>query len=65
MMPVAFAADLESVGDSFPVDDAGNPGSWGVRRMSVKDALSGLVDRRVKCIRPLIPPQIIQEDIPL
>ena len=33
--------------------------------MSIKDALSGLVDRRVKCIRPLIPPQILQEDIPL
>ncbi|KZS92103.1 3-deoxy-7-phosphoheptulonate synthase [Sistotremastrum niveocremeum HHB9708] len=33
--------------------------------MSVVDALSTLVDRRVKCIRPLIPPQILTEDLPL
>lgn len=33
--------------------------------MSLKDAVSGIVDARVKCTRPLIPPQILQEDIPL
>ncbi|GLB38495.1 putative stereospecific condensation of phosphoenolpyruvate (PEP) and D-erythrose-4-phosphate (E4P) giving rise to 3-deoxy-D-arabino-heptulosonate-7-phosphate (DAHP) [Lyophyllum shimeji] len=33
--------------------------------MSFKDALSRLENRRVKLIRPLIPPQILQEDLPL
>lgn len=32
---------------------------------TVKDALSGLHNRRVKEIKPLIPPQILLEDIPL
>lgn len=30
-----------------------------------KDALARLENRRVKLIRPLIPPQILQEDLPL
>jgi hypothetical protein len=33
--------------------------------MSLKEAITGLVDARVKAIRPLIPPQILQEEIPL
>ncbi|GBE84898.1 hypothetical protein BKA93DRAFT_827100 [Sparassis latifolia] len=33
--------------------------------ISIKDALTKLDDRRVKAIRPLIPPQILQEDLPL
>jgi len=30
-----------------------------------KEALSKLENGRVKCTRPLIPPQILQEDFPL
>lgn len=30
-----------------------------------KDALQRLENRRVKATRPLIPPQILQEDLPL
>lgn len=30
-----------------------------------KEALSRLENRRVKATRPLIPPQILQEDLPL
>lgn len=30
-----------------------------------RDALSRLENRRVKCIRPLIPPHLLQEDLPL
>ncbi|KAE9404058.1 3-deoxy-7-phosphoheptulonate synthase [Gymnopus androsaceus JB14] len=33
--------------------------------MSFKDALARLENRRVKATRPLIPPQILQEDLPL
>ncbi|KZP33557.1 3-deoxy-7-phosphoheptulonate synthase [Athelia psychrophila] len=33
--------------------------------ISFKDAISRLENRRVKVIRPLIPPQILQEDLPL
>ncbi|EPQ54499.1 3-deoxy-7-phosphoheptulonate synthase, partial [Gloeophyllum trabeum ATCC 11539] len=33
--------------------------------ITLKDALQGLENRRVKLIRPLIPPQILQEDLPL
>ena len=33
--------------------------------MSFKDALSRLENSRVKSTRPLIPPQILQEDLPL
>jgi 3-deoxy-7-phosphoheptulonate synthase len=33
--------------------------------MSFRDALARLENSRVKCIRPLIPPQILQEDLPL
>ena len=33
--------------------------------ISVKDALSQRDDRRVKATRPLIPPAILQEDLPL
>ncbi|KAI0699130.1 3-deoxy-7-phosphoheptulonate synthase [Cytidiella melzeri] len=33
--------------------------------LSFRDALSRLEDRRVKATRPLIPPQILQEDLPL
>ena len=33
--------------------------------VTVKDALSQLDDRRVKATRPLIPPAILQEDLPL
>jgi len=33
--------------------------------MPFKEALSRLENRRVKVIRPLIPPQILQEDLPL
>lgn len=33
--------------------------------MPFKDALSRLENKRVKLIRPLIPPQILQEDLPL
>ena len=31
----------------------------------VKEAISRLENKRVKLIRPLIPPQILQEDLPL
>ena len=33
--------------------------------VSFAEALSRLEDRRVKATRPLIPPQILQEDLPL
>lgn len=33
--------------------------------MSFKDALARLENSRVKSTRPLIPPQILQEDLPL
>jgi 3-deoxy-7-phosphoheptulonate synthase len=33
--------------------------------MSYKEALGRLENRRVKSTRPLIPPQILQEDLPL
>ncbi|KZT19469.1 phospho-2-dehydro-3-deoxyheptonate aldolase [Neolentinus lepideus HHB14362 ss-1] len=33
--------------------------------ITLKDALQGLENKRVKLIRPLIPPQILQEDLPL
>lgn len=33
--------------------------------LSFREALSRLEDRRVKATRPLIPPQILQEDLPL
>ena len=33
--------------------------------ITVKDALAKLDDRRVKATRPLIPPAILQEDLPL
>ncbi|TYJ53830.1 3-deoxy-7-phosphoheptulonate synthase [Cryptococcus floricola] len=34
-------------------------------RASVRDAMDLLDDRRVKCVRPLIPPQILHEELPL
>ncbi|EIN12839.1 3-deoxy-7-phosphoheptulonate synthase [Punctularia strigosozonata HHB-11173 SS5] len=34
-------------------------------RVTLKDASTTLVDRRVKSTRPLIPPQILAEDLPL
>nr|ODO04278.1 3-deoxy-7-phosphoheptulonate synthase [Cryptococcus depauperatus CBS 7855] len=34
-------------------------------KASVKDAMDLLDDRRVKCVRPLIPPQILNEELPL
>ena len=33
--------------------------------LPVKEAIARLENRRVKLIRPLIPPQILQEDLPL
>ena len=33
--------------------------------ITVRDALQQLDDRRVKVTRPLIPPAILQEDLPL
>jgi 3-deoxy-7-phosphoheptulonate synthase len=33
--------------------------------MTYKDALNELDDKRIKNIRPLIPPQILMEDYPL
>jgi hypothetical protein len=33
--------------------------------LSFKEALQRLENRRVKATRPLIPPQILQEDLPL
>lgn len=33
--------------------------------ISVRDAMDLLDDRRVKCVRPLIPPQILHEELPL
>lgn len=33
--------------------------------ISFTEALNRLEDRRVKVTRPLIPPQILQEDLPL
>jgi hypothetical protein len=33
--------------------------------ISFKDALARLENKRVKSTRPLIPPQILQEDLPL
>ena len=33
--------------------------------LSFQEAMSRLEDRRVKATRPLIPPQILQEDLPL
>ena len=33
--------------------------------LSFREALNRLEDRRVKVTRPLIPPQILQEDLPL
>ena len=33
--------------------------------MSAREAIQKLENRRVKLIRPLIPPQILQEDLPL
>jgi len=33
--------------------------------ITMKEAITKLEDRRVKIIRPLIPPQILQEDLPL
>ncbi|EMD39978.1 hypothetical protein CERSUDRAFT_81295 [Gelatoporia subvermispora B] len=33
--------------------------------ITMKEAIAKLDDRRVKAIRPLIPPQILQEDLPL
>ncbi|CAB4385295.1 unnamed protein product [Rhizophagus irregularis] len=34
-------------------------------RMAVRDALNELDDKRIKQIKPLIPPQILMEDLPL
>ncbi|WWC95172.1 3-deoxy-7-phosphoheptulonate synthase [Kwoniella sp. B9012] len=34
-------------------------------KISVRDAMDMLDDRRVKCTRPLIPPQILLEELPL
>ncbi|RSH91445.1 hypothetical protein EHS25_009744 [Saitozyma podzolica] len=33
--------------------------------ISIRDAMDLLDDRRVKCVRPLIPPQILHEELPL
>ncbi|GHJ86163.1 hypothetical protein NliqN6_2565 [Naganishia liquefaciens] len=33
--------------------------------ITVNEAMNLLDDRRVKCVRPLIPPQILQEELPL
>lgn len=33
--------------------------------ITFKEALTKLDDRRVRATRPLIPPQILQEDLPL
>lgn len=33
--------------------------------ITFKDALAHLENKRVKSTRPLIPPQILQEDLPL
>ncbi|WVF67287.1 3-deoxy-7-phosphoheptulonate synthase [Kwoniella sp. CBS 6097] len=33
--------------------------------VSIRDAMDLLDDRRVKCVRPLIPPQILLEELPL
>lgn len=33
--------------------------------ITIREVLASLEDRRVKATRPLIPPQILQEDLPL
>lgn len=36
-----------------------------IQNMGSLSALNELDDKRIKCIKPLIPPQILMEDIPL
>ncbi|KAI8143529.1 3-deoxy-7-phosphoheptulonate synthase [Fennellomyces sp. T-0311] len=39
--------------------------AYGLTRTIYTEALNELDDKRIKCIKPLIPPQILMEDIPL